>query len=101
MILKSRNESFIPPKVQISIDDVDIKKILVSKKFPFFKFWDKIRNIIEKAFDSQPVHGAKYLSTKVKPCASKINKYCHDKKYPNMDSVFKLKGNVRTFQKLN
>ena len=30
--------------------------------------WEKVRNIINKEFDSKPVYNEKYLKTKVKSC---------------------------------
>ena len=44
--------------------------------------WNKISNIMEKPFDSQPLLEEKYLSAKVTSSAGKINTDFHDKKYP-------------------
>ena len=41
------------------------------------KVWDKIDNIIQKGFNSQPVFNEKYLKTKIKSYNDKINANSH------------------------
>ena len=66
------------------------------------KVWDKISNVIQKGFDSEPVYNEKYLKTKVKFYNGKINTNFPDNEIPKsgshwvylsvilMDSVFKM-----------
>ena len=35
--------------------------------------WDKISNLLEKGFDSEPVYDNKYIRTKIKLCNGTIN----------------------------
>ena len=37
------------------------------------KVWDKIRNIMHKRSDSEPIHSEKYLKTKIKSYNGKTN----------------------------
>ena len=46
------------------------------------KFGKKVRNIIEKEFDSKPVYNEKYLNPKTKSYNGKINTTFHNKKIP-------------------
>ena len=42
------------------------------------KLWDKLSNIMQKGFDSEPVYNGKYLKTKIKSYKGKINTNFHD-----------------------
>ena len=42
--------------------------------------WKKVKNIIEKEFDSDPVYNKKYLKAKIKSYNGKIDTNCYNKK---------------------
>ena len=82
------------------------------KDYQLLKKYSGIRNLEQnqqyygkKIFDSQPVLKGKYLITKAKSSAGKINTDFHDKKYPgfslrvcvSVNSVFKLKRDLNFF----
>ena len=47
------------------------------------KIWEKIRDLIDKKFNSEPVYDDKYIKTKIKSCNVKYQKkvahisFCH------------------------
>ena len=44
------------------------------------EIWEKVKNSIEKEFDSEPVYNEKYLKVKIKSSNGKINtKFCKNK----------------------
>ena len=49
------------------------------------KIWKKVKNTIDKEFDSDPVHNEKYLKAKIKSYNGKINTNFHNKKIPKED----------------
>ena len=69
------------------------------------KIWEKISNIMQKGFGSQPVYNEKYLKTKIRFYNNKINTNFHDNDIPKeyshyvclsvilIDSVFKMSKN--------
>ena len=44
------------------------------------KFGKKVKNIIKKEFDSEPVYNEKYLKAKIKSFNAKMNTNFHKKK---------------------
>ena len=77
----------------------------ILKKVNISLFWDKVRNIIKKGFDSVPVYNDKYLKTKIKSSEEKINTKLHNNRMSKegfqcicqsvvlIDSVFKMGKN--------
>ena len=43
----------------------------------FIKVWEKIRDLIGKNFDVEPVYSDKYIKTKIKPCNNDIKTNFH------------------------
>ena len=137
--------SFYKDKKLFSLNDIDVNKILVSKKEPYgtkssFKYligyndgdvsrplciilpqiygyvqhfdsnktmsfkvndnkllkkynkiWEKISNVLDIKFDSQPVHGDgdKYINTKIKMCGDRVNTNFQGKKVPKENASYK------------
>ena len=52
------------------------------------KIWDKVRKVIKKGFDSEPVYNEKYIKTKIKSYEGKINKNFHGGKVPKESSQY-------------
>ena len=52
------------------------------------KVWDKISNIMQKGFDSEPVYNEKYLKTKIKSYDGKIKTNFYDNGVPKEGSRF-------------
>ena len=53
------------------------------------EIWDKISNLINKRFDSEPVYKKKYIQkTKVKPYEGKVNTNFHNDKIPEESSYY-------------
>ena len=52
------------------------------------EIWEKVKNIIKKEFDSEPVYNEKYLKAKIKSYNRKINKNFHNSKIPKEGSKF-------------
>ena len=50
------------------------------------KIWKKVKNTINKEFDSEPVCNEKYLKAKIKSYNGKINTNFHNNKIPKEDS---------------
>ena len=50
------------------------------------KVWKKVKNTIDKEFDSEPVYNGKYLKAKIKSYKGKINTNFHNNKIPKEDS---------------
>ena len=50
--------------------------------------WEKVKNIIKKEFDSEPVYDEKYLKAKIKSYNGKINTNFHNNKIPKEVSQF-------------
>ena len=50
--------------------------------------WEKVRNIIKKEADSEPVYNKIYLKAKVKSYNGKINTNFHNSKIPKEGSQF-------------
>ena len=77
----------------------------ILKKVNISLFWDKVRNIIKKGFDSVPVYNDKYLKTKIESSEEKINTKLHNNRMSKegfqcicqsvalIDSVFKMGKN--------
>ena len=47
---------------------------------------DKVNNIMQKGFDSEPLHSEKYLKTKIKFFSDKINTHFYDNWIPKVVS---------------
>ena len=70
------------------------RKVLDETKYMFFiikndeslkrdhKIWQKVKNIIDKAFDSDSVYNEKYLKAKIKSYNGKTNTNFYDNKIP-------------------
>ena len=68
-------------------------------------FWKKVKNTIDKEFDSDPVYNKKYLKAKIKSYNGKLNTTFHNNKIPKegsqciclsvmlIDSVFRTGNN--------
>ena len=52
------------------------------------EMWGKVKNIIKKKFDSEPVYDEKYLKAKIKSYNGKINTDFHNNKIPKESSQF-------------
>ena len=52
------------------------------------ELWEKVKNIIKKEFDSEPVYNEKYLKVKIKFYNGKINKNFYNNKIPKEGSQF-------------
>ena len=52
------------------------------------EIWEKVKNIIKKEFDSEPVYKEKYLKAKIKHYNRKINTNFDNSKIPKEDSEF-------------
>ena len=50
--------------------------------------WDKVKNIIKKEVDSEPVYNEKYIKAKVKSYNGKIKTNFHNSKIPKEVSEF-------------
>ena len=57
----------------------------------YTKIWEKVSNLINIKFDSEPVYGDndKYLKTKIKLYGDKININFQGKKIPNENASYK------------
>ena len=66
---------------------VDVNKIL--KKYN--KTWEKISNLLNIEFDSEPVYGDndKYIRTKIKMYEDRVNTNFQGKEVPNEDASYK------------
>ena len=62
------------------------------------EIWKKVKNRLEKEFDSEPVYNEKYLKAKIKSYNQKINTILHDKKNTKRDfSVYFFISNFDRF----
>ena len=52
------------------------------------EIWKKIKNIIKKEFNSEPVYNEKYPKAKIKSCNGKINTNFHNNKIPKVLNLF-------------
>ena len=52
------------------------------------EIWEKVKNILKKEFDSEPVYNEKYLKAKIRSYNGKINTNFHK----NVDMLLKKKG---------
>ena len=52
------------------------------------EIWEKVKNIIKKEFDSDPVYNKKHLKAKIKSCNGKIDTNFHNNKIPKEGSQF-------------
>ena len=52
------------------------------------EIWEKVKNILKKDFDSEPVYNEKYLKAKIKSYNGKINTNFHNDKIPKEGSQF-------------
>ena len=52
------------------------------------EIWEKVKNIIKKEFNSEPVYNQKYLKAKIKSYIRKINTNFHNNKIPKGGSQF-------------
>ena len=50
------------------------------------KVWKKVKNTINKEFNSEPVYNEKYLKGKIKSYNGKINTNFHNSKIPKENS---------------
>ena len=57
------------------------------------EIWEKVKNIIKKEFDSEPVYNEKYLIAKIKFYNGKINTNFHNNKIPKEGSQFRASKN--------
>ena len=57
------------------------------------EIWEKVKNIIKKEFDSEPVYNEKYLIAKIKFYNGKINTNFHNNKIPKEGSQFRTSKN--------
>ena len=74
----------------------------------YIKIWEKISNLIDRKFDSEPVYGD-YIKTKVKMYGDKINTIFRNNKIPKQNVSYKclpvimldsvIRTNKRTFLK--
>ena len=55
------------------------------------KIWEKISNLLNIKFDSQPVYGdgGKYIKTKIKRYGDRVNANLQDKKVPKENASYK------------
>ena len=142
---KIQKSDFCKNKKVFKIDEVDVDKILISKKEPYgtnksveysigcndddvirplcikrpqmieyvkcfdsnttmsfkvtdkkllkdyFKIWEKVKNLMDIKFDSEPLYGDndKYIKTKIKIYRDKVNTNCQGKKVPKENSSYK------------
>ena len=62
------------------------------------KIWEKVRNILKKKFDSEPVYKTNYLKTKIKFYNGKINTNFHNNIIPKKrSSIYFLSSNFCPF----
>ena len=54
----------------------------------YHEIWEKVKNIIKKEFDSEPLYNEKYLRAKIKSYNWKINTILHNNKIPKEGSQF-------------
>ena len=52
------------------------------------EIWKKIKNIIKKEFNSEPVYNEKYPKAKIKSYNGKINTNFHNNKIPKVLNLF-------------
>ena len=52
------------------------------------EIWEKVKNILKKEFDSEPVYNKKYLKAKIKSYNGKINTNFHNNKIPKGSSQY-------------
>ena len=52
------------------------------------EIWEKVKNIVKKEFDSQPVYNEKYLKAKLKSYNGRMNTNFHNNKIPKEGSKF-------------
>ena len=52
------------------------------------EIWEKVKNILKKEFDSEPVYNEKYLKAKIKSYNGKINTNFHNNKIPKGSSQY-------------
>ena len=52
------------------------------------EIWKKVKNILKKEFDSEPVYNEKYLKAKIKSYNGKINTNFHNNKIPKGSSQY-------------
>ena len=52
------------------------------------EIWKKIKNIIKKEFNSEPVYNEKYPKAKIKSYNGKINPNFHNNKIPKVLNLF-------------
>ena len=65
---------FDDDKKTMSFVVVDDAELLIK----YTEIWNKIRDLINKKFDSEPVYNNKYINTKVKLCNNNIKTSFHD-----------------------
>ena len=53
------------------------------------KIWEKVSNLLNKEFDSEPVYGDKYIRTKIKEYGDKTNTNFQGKKMSNENESYK------------
>ena len=54
----------------------------------YSEIWEKVKSILKKEFDSEPVYNEKYPKAKIKSYNGKINTNFHDNKIPKEGSQF-------------
>ena len=100
---------FFQKRLHIEKILVKLNKCILIKDDELFKkynkIWRKVKNIIDKEFDKDPVYNKKYLKPKIKSYNRKINTDFHNNKIPRegsqciflsvilIDSVFRTSNN--------
>ena len=51
-----------------------------------WEIWEKVKNILKKEFDNEPVYNEKYIKTKIKSYKPKSTPYFHNNKVPKESS---------------
>ena len=59
--------------MNLSVNDKELLK-------KYSEIWNKIKGLIKKEFNSEPVHNDKYIKTKIKICNDRVYTNCNKKK---------------------
>ena len=65
---------------------VNYKEIL--KKY--FEIWNKIKSLIKKEFNSEPVYNDKYIKTKINIYIDRVYTKFQHKKYPKIINIVRV-----------
>ena len=71
--------------LNISLATEMVKKLNL---YVYNEIWEKVKNIIKKGFDSEPVYNEKYVKAKIKSYNGKISTNFHNNKIPKEGSQF-------------